>query len=157
MMIETWKWFQCVFLVHTHRCMHHDLLRTYPAPRWGGGKICPPSRIFSITQKRRAITVRNFWYLFPHQFYVFLPNKNKIGREIFEKFSKNWRHFTRLLDRNGVTFQRLSKTEFSIDFQYLYVKWKRMNGATKWLSRIFKILKILKNILKNQQILENFE
>ena len=52
-----------------------------------GGQILPPCRIFSIAQKRRQISTRNFQYLPQHQFDVCQRNFRKLRREIFEKMA----------------------------------------------------------------------
>ena len=48
---------------------------THPAKR--GGRFCLPSRIFSIAQRRRQISTRNFQYLIQHQYVFVIQNFGK--------------------------------------------------------------------------------
>ena len=105
---------------------------------------------------RRRCAPPFFAYLTGHEFDTFMPKiKSQVtfGQELLRS---NRGHVRANLTEKRANFEVLPKLEFSTDLQVSFVNRQRIDGATKWLSRIFKILVLSKNIFKKVKFFENF-
>ena len=133
--LETWGWCHIVRLVKVHRLtcnmtfLDHTVALTRAWP--GGGRLTPPSRIFTIAQKRTALSTWNLAGLLIQQFDIVRGNFFEIRRKFFEIWSILWRHYTPLLVENWPNFAGLWKTQFLMKTQMKNTKRRKMRSSTR--------------------------
>ena len=128
-------------------CMYLSNVLTL-APLGGGGQRAPCG-FSQIAPEVLGISLWNLPYLSGQQFHT-LCQKIRTQVIIGQPWvTSEWRHVLLILTNEMSLRESPPLVQFWSYDQLTYMKWRRISRATKLLSRIFKILKILKKNEKN--------
>ena len=108
----------------------------------------PPCGFSQIAPEVLGISLWNLPYLSGQQFHTLCQ---KIRTQVITGqpwVTSEWRHVSPILINKMGLRESPPLVQFSSNDQLTYMKWRRISRATKLLSRIFKMFKILKKFKK---------
>ena len=127
------------------------------APLGGGAISSPPSRFLAISSKPMQVSPPNLQYLLSQHFYTLFKNFKVQSIIVRPQMTSEWRHVPPISTENKGLRESTPRVQFESYNQFSYMKWRRISGATKLLSRILKILKIPQNFQNFRQFFFLFQ